>query len=65
MLKNYYKPTPRRWKNISLAWRSLIGAIGGTALVTNHSNLSSIVFIVGAIGEFFIQCQIDPDDTNK
>ena len=63
MLKNYYKPTPKKLLKISLALRGMVATVSGAAYFQNDLKTAFWFLVAGAGVEFFIQC-IDPN-TNK
>jgi hypothetical protein len=57
MFKKYFNHTPKRAKQLSLAWRGLIGTIAGATYVQASPKAAFWVLVAGAVGEFLIQCQ--------
>ena len=63
MLRNYYRPTPKKLLKISLALRGMVATISGAAYFQNDLKAAFWFLVAGAGIEFIIQC-IEPD-TNK
>lgn len=59
MLKNYFKPTPKKLLKISLALRGMVATISGAAYFQNDLKVAFWFLVAGATVDFFIQC-IDP-----
>jgi hypothetical protein len=67
MLKNYFKPTPKKLLKISLALRGMVATVSGAAYFQNDLKAAFWFLIAGAGVDFIIQC-LDGDtgtDTQK
>lgn len=56
MLKNYYKPTPKKLLKVSLALRGMVATISGAAYFQNDLKAAFWFLVTGAGIDFFIQC---------
>lgn len=61
MLKNYFKPTARKFLKLSLGLRAVIGFLSASAYIADHPGWSFWLLVSGAIVEFAIQC-LAPSD---
>jgi hypothetical protein len=64
MLRNYYRPTPKKLLKISLALRGMVATISGAAYFQNDLKAAFWFLAAGAGIEFFIQC-IEPNTSKQ
>ena len=63
MLKNYYKPTPAKWRKLGDALLAVSVAITGFAMYENVQWVALTALITGVIGKFLTN--FFKDDNNK
>ena len=56
MLKNYFKPTPKKLLKISLALRGMVATVSGAAYFQNDLKAAFWFLVAGAGIDFIIQC---------
>lgn len=59
-LKNYYKPTPKKWRKIGDALLA-VSLVAVPAELAGHAWLSISIFLLGVVGKFLTNFFTDED----
>lgn len=51
-IKNYYKPTPRKWRQLGDALLGVSTFVSASAIATNHDYIAIISLVIGSVGKF-------------
>jgi len=51
-MKNYYKPTPKKWRKLGDALLGVSTFITASAIATNHHGIAITSLIIGSVGKF-------------
>lgn len=64
MKKNYYKPTPKKWRQLGDALLGVSTTITGFAIVEDHKWIAFSALILGVIGKFLTNFFSDDEQQN-
>ena len=52
MIKSYYKPTPKKWRQLGDALLAVSTFVTASAIATQHEFVAILSLCVGSIGKF-------------